>query len=85
MIEPNDAGSAGILAAAAAGFLGLLRWLGGRQVGRIDSLEKWKSEVDKDRGEFRQMKERFDRMENKLDDVHKILMRHRRSTDEIPD
>ena len=81
MIDPNDAQSTGLLAGISAALLGLFRWLLGRQVKRVDDLEKWQKEITESQGEFKQVKASVSEMKAQINDIHHHLISGRHGND----
>ena len=63
----------GIVAGIAAAFLGLFRWLMGRQIARIDDLEAWRLEMRELQGEFACMKKDVAEVKGKVDAIYNML------------
>ena len=74
MIDP-DSSATGALAATAAALLGVFRWLTGRQIARIDKLEKWQLEVT---ATHSAMKTDLATVKGQVNEIHKMLMGSKR-------
>ena len=72
MMDPVSSTN-GIMAGIAAAFLGLFRWLMGRQVARVDKLEEWQLEMKERQGEFACIKKDVAEVKSKVDAIYNML------------
>ena len=70
MIDPNTSAT-GALMAVGMFLLGMFRWLTGRQIKRIDNLEKWQLDATREQSA---MQADLTTVKKQVNDIHNHLM-----------